>query len=65
MLDTNFIMMGGIFVALICAAISYVIADRNGMSKVLWTILGFIFGIFGLLATFLVAFSKNKDSKTA
>ena len=37
------------------------IAERNNMSTILWTILGFIFGIFGLLATFLVAFFKNKD----
>ncbi len=48
-------------VALICAALSYMIAERNNMSTILWTILGFIFGIFGLLATFLVAFFKNKD----
>jgi hypothetical protein len=32
------------------------------MSTVLWTILGFIFGIFGLIATFLVAFFKTKDT---
>ena len=31
------------------------------MSTILWTIMGFIFGIFGLAATFVVAFMKNKD----
>lgn len=55
------IMVGGILVAIICAAISYVIADRNGMNKIGWTILGFVFGIIGLLITFIVAFMKTPD----
>lgn len=57
----NIVFMGGFLVAIVCAAISYVIADRNGMNKIGWTLLGFVFGIIGLLVTFLVAFAKTDD----
>lgn len=54
---------GGFIVSIICAAISYVIAERNGMNRIGWTLLGFILSFIGLLITFLVAFSKTKDAR--
>ena len=57
------IWIGGLIGAIICAALSYFIASRNNMSTVLWTIVGFLFNIVGLLITFLVAFMKTDDSK--
>ena len=56
---------GGLIVSLISAVLSYVIAARNGMNKVGWTLLGFFLSVIGLLITFLVAFSKTDDSQKA
>lgn len=60
-MDFNIVFLGGFVVAILCAAISYVIADRNGMNKIGWTLLGFFLGVIGLLITFLVAFAKTDD----
>jgi len=61
--DLNIVFFGGFIVAIISAAISYVIADRNGMNKIGWTLLGFLLGLIGLLITFLVAFSKTRNAR--
>jgi len=50
--------------AVICAALCYMIANRNGMNKIGWPILGFLFGIIGLIITFAVAFFKTSNSST-
>lgn len=59
------IWVGGLVGAIICALLSYFIASRNNMNTVLWTIVGFLLSIVGLLITFLVAFMKTDDSQAS
>lgn len=57
----TFIFGGGLISAIVFALLSYFIADRNGMNRVGWTLLGFFLNVIGFIITFLVAFSKTKN----
>lgn len=51
----------GLIVSIASAWFCYFIAERNGMSKVGWPILGFLLPVLGAIVTMVVAFSKQKD----
>ncbi len=51
----------GVIVAIASAWFCYFIAERNGMSKIGWPVLGFLLPVIGILATLAVAFMKQKD----
>ena len=50
----------GLVVSIVSASICYVIAERNGMNKIGWPILGFFFSLIGLVVTIIVAMSRQK-----
>ena len=51
----------GLIVSIASAWFCYFIAERNGMSKVGWPILGFLLPVLGAIVTLVVAFSKQND----
>ncbi|HRY10627.1 MAG: hypothetical protein H6526_04385 [Actinobacteria bacterium] len=51
----------GLIVSIASAWFCYFIAERNGMSKVGWPILGFLLPVLGAIVTMVVAFSKQND----
>ncbi len=51
----------GLILALISAALCYLIASRNGMNRIGWPILGLVLPVVGLIITFAVAFAKTPD----
>ncbi len=50
----------GLAVALASAGLCFFLAERNGMNRLGWPLLGFFFPLIGLVATVVVAMSKQK-----
>ncbi len=53
--------LSGLVIAVLSAALCYVIASRNGMNKVGWPVLGFLLPLIGIIVTFAIAFAKTPD----
>ena len=53
--------VGGLIASLISAWFCYFIADRNGMNRLGWPLLGLLCPLFGAVVSLLVAFLKQKD----
>lgn len=51
----------GLLVAVASAWFCYFIAGRNNMNKIGWPVLGFLLPLVGLVATLVVAYTKQKD----
>jgi len=51
----------GLIVAAASAWFCYFIAERNAMSKIGWPVLGFFLPLIGIVATLVVAYTKQKD----
>ncbi len=51
----------GLIVAVASAWFCYFIAERNAMSKIGWPVLGFFLPLIGIVATLVVAYTKQKD----
>lgn len=51
----------GLIVSVASAWFCYFIAERNGMNKIGWPILGFLVPFIGAIITLVVAYTKQKD----
>ena len=51
----------GVLVSVASAWFCFFIADRNAMSKIGWPVLGFFLPLIGIVATLVVAYTKQKD----